>query len=202
MARTALIVVDMQNSFLHPEGENYYPAAPEVIEPVRALISAAEAGGSIIVHVCDRHREGFADFEQPRLPQHCVVGGISAEFFEGFGPQGRAREILITKRRYSAFFATELALFLNEQDSPVRPIGTRRSYVDVHLAAADDDADSTVVVYRRRPTADIELQHDLIGISTIFGIGISLLIEGALILVISLASAKPETRPLEGKETS
>ena len=93
-------------------------------------------------------------------------------------------------------------LFLNEQDSPVRPIGTRRSYVDVHLAAADDDADSTVVVYRRRPTADIELQHDLIGISTIFGIGISLLIEGALILVISLASAKPETRPLEGKETS
>ena len=84
-------------------------------------------------------------------------------------------------------------LFLNEQDSPVRPIGTRRSYVDVHLAAADDDADSTVVVYRRRPTADIELQHDLIGISTIFGIGISLLIEGALILVISLASAKPET---------
>lgn len=97
-------------------------------------------------------------------------------------------------------------LFLNELDSPVRPIGTRRSYVDVHLAAADEDADSTVVVYRRRPTADIELQHDLIGISTIFGIGISLLIEGTLILVISLASArpsdKPETDPAAGKETS
>ncbi|WP_417417686.1 cysteine hydrolase family protein [Hoeflea sp.] len=115
MTKTALIVVDMQNSFLHPDGENYYPAAPEVIEPVRALIAAAEIGGSIIVHVCDRHRDGFADFEQPRLPVHCVEGGFNAAFFEGFGPQGRAREILITKRRYSAFFATELALFLNEQ---------------------------------------------------------------------------------------
>ena len=115
MTQTALIVVDMQNSFLHPDGENYYPAAPDVIEPVRALIHAAEESDAIIVHVCDRHRDGFADFEQPRLPVHCVTGGFNAEFFEGFGPRNRAREILITKRRYSAFFATELALFLNEQ---------------------------------------------------------------------------------------
>ena len=115
MTQTALIVVDMQNSFLHPDGENYYPAAPEVIEPALALIGAAEAGDAIIVHVCDRHREGFADFEQPRLPVHCLVGGFNAEFFEGFGPRSRAREITITKRRYSAFFGTELALFLNEQ---------------------------------------------------------------------------------------
>ncbi|MCZ4291495.1 cysteine hydrolase family protein [Hoeflea alexandrii] len=115
MTNTALIVIDMQNSFLHPEGENFYPAAPDVIEPVRALIQAADEGAAIIVHVCDRHREGFADYEQPRLPVHCVTGGFNAEFFEGFGPKGRAKEIIITKRRYSAFFATELALFLHEQ---------------------------------------------------------------------------------------
>lgn len=115
MTKTALIVIDMQNSFLHPDGENYYPAAPEVIAPCLDLIDTAAKGGAIIVHVCDRHREGFEDFEQPRLPMHCVTGGFNAEFFEGFGPQGLANEILITKRRYSAFFSTELALFLNEQ---------------------------------------------------------------------------------------
>lgn len=115
MTGTALIVVDMQNSFLHPDGENFYPAAPEAIAPCRALIDAAERGGAIIVHVCDRHREGFADFEQIRLPEHCLSGGFNAAFYEGFGPEGRKREIVITKRRYSAFFATELALFLNEQ---------------------------------------------------------------------------------------
>jgi maleamate amidohydrolase len=59
----ALIVIDMQNAFLHPDGENFYPAAAEIIAPARALIDAAAASGTVIVHVADRHRDGFADFE-------------------------------------------------------------------------------------------------------------------------------------------
>ena len=116
MTRTALLVIDMQNSFLHPDGENFYPDAPQVVEPVRRLIEAADKAGAVIVHVSEGHRAGFKDFEQRRLPQHCIQGEFNAQFFEGFGPQGRAREITITKRRYSAFFGTDLALFLNEQD--------------------------------------------------------------------------------------
>lgn len=115
MTATALILIDMQNAFLHPDGENFYPAAPEVIAPARALIAAAETAGAIIVHVADRHRAGFADFEQARLPEHSLDGSFDAEFFAGFGPQGRPREVLIVKRRFSAFFATDLALFLREQ---------------------------------------------------------------------------------------
>lgn len=113
--KTALIAIDMQNSFLHPDGENYYPEAPEVVPNVRRLIEAAGKAGIPVVHVADRHREGFDDFEQKRLPQHCVSGGFHAEYFDGFGPAGRPHEIDIVKRRFSAFFATELALFLNEQ---------------------------------------------------------------------------------------
>ncbi len=113
--KTALIVIDMQNSFLHPEGENFYPEAPQVIANVTRLIDAAAASGAPLVHVADRHREGFEDFEQKRLPRHCVSGGFNAEFHDGFGPAGRSHEIEIVKRRFSAFFATELALFLHEQ---------------------------------------------------------------------------------------
>ena len=113
---TALIVIDMQNAFLHPDGENFYPEAPEVIAPVKALIAQAEASGAIIVHVGDIHRDGFADFEHKRLPVHSIAGTFNATYFEGFGPKGRPREIEIVKRRYSAFFATDLALFLAEQE--------------------------------------------------------------------------------------
>lgn len=113
--KTALIVIDMQNSFLHPDGENFYPAAREVIDNCRQLIERARKSGTIIVHVADRHRDGFEDFEDRRLPRHCVSGGFDAEFFDGFGPSGGKNEIEIVKRRFSAFFATELALFLNEQ---------------------------------------------------------------------------------------
>ncbi|MCP4319365.1 MAG: cysteine hydrolase [Hyphomicrobiales bacterium] len=113
--KTALIAIDMQNSFLHPDGENFYPEAPEVVANVKRLIAAAGSSGTPVVHVADRHREGFDDFEQKRLPQHCVSGGFHAEYFDGFGPSGQPQEIEVVKRRFSAFFATELALFLNEQ---------------------------------------------------------------------------------------
>lgn len=137
MTRTALILVDMQNSFLHPDGENFYPAAPEVIAPCLDLLGAAEKSGAVIIHVCDRHREGFVDFEQPRLPAHCVTGGFSAEFFEGFGPKGRPNEIQISKRRYSAFFATELSLFLNEQGVKRVVIAGVKTNVCVRATATD-----------------------------------------------------------------
>lgn len=137
MTQTALILVDMQNSFLHPDGENFYPAAPEVIAPCKALLDTAEDAGAVIVHVCDRHREGFADFEQPRLPVHCVEGDFNARFHEGFGPQGREREIQITKRRYSAFFATDLALFLREQGINRVVIGGVKTNVCVRATATD-----------------------------------------------------------------
>ncbi|WP_136660528.1 isochorismatase family cysteine hydrolase [Nitratireductor sp. XY-223] len=113
--KSALIVIDMQNSFLHPDGENYYPAAADVTGNVKRLIAAAGASRTPVVHVADRHRDGFEDFEQKRLPRHCVSGGFNAAYFDGFGPTGKRHEIEIVKRRFSAFFATELALFLNEQ---------------------------------------------------------------------------------------
>ena len=81
-----------------------------------ALIDQARNSGTIVVHVADRHRDGFDDFEDKRLPRHCVSGGFHTQYFDGFGPKGSENEIEIVKRRFSAFFATELALFLREQN--------------------------------------------------------------------------------------
>ncbi|WP_306120337.1 MULTISPECIES: isochorismatase family cysteine hydrolase [unclassified Roseitalea] len=115
MTSTALIVIDMQNAFLHPQGENAYPDAAAVIGPVTQLIEAARRSERLIVFTLDRHRAGVPDFEQPKLPVHGVQGTMDADYFSGFGPrQGAAREIEIVKRRYSAFFATELGILLHE----------------------------------------------------------------------------------------
>ncbi len=114
--KAALIVIDMQNSFLHPDGENYYADADLVVGNCLALIDQARNSGTIVVHVADRHRDGFDDFEDKRLPRHCVSGGFHTQYFDGFSPKGSENEIEIVKRRFSAFFATELALFLREQN--------------------------------------------------------------------------------------
>ncbi len=112
---SALLVVDMQNSFLHPKGEHYFAPPEGLLDNVRRLIARARESGTLVVHTADRHRNGFLDYEQRRLPPHCMEGGFDARYFEGFGPGESGREIEIVKRRYSAFFATDLALFLAEQ---------------------------------------------------------------------------------------
>ena len=113
---TALLVIDMQNAFLDPQGEHYYPQSRIVVPAVEVLIAAARQGGRLIVHTADRHRIGLNDFEQPKLPPHCLDADWNARFFEGFGPApGRPAEIVMPKRRYSAFFGTDLALVLHEQ---------------------------------------------------------------------------------------
>lgn len=113
--KTGLIVIDMQNSFLHPSGENYFSAAAKVVEPVLSLIEAARNSGCLIVHTVDQHRVGLPDFEQKHLPIHCLVGDMNAGYFDQFGPKtGSNLEIEIVKRRYSAFFGTDLAMTLQE----------------------------------------------------------------------------------------
>src|SRR6202035_5508432 len=111
---TALILVDVTNSFFLEGMPNHYPAAAEVVAPLRRLLAQARAAQKIIVHAVEQHYPGFDDYEWRKLPRHHFVGDPDAAFFAGFAPSG-PREVAIGKRRYSAFFATDLALFLREQ---------------------------------------------------------------------------------------
>jgi maleamate amidohydrolase len=111
---TALMLVDVINSFFEPGMPNYYPEAPSVLAPMRSLLGAARSAGAVVVHAAERHRAGFADFEWRKLPQHHLDGTHDADFVDDFRPNGPL-EIVVHKRRFSAFFATDLALFLREQ---------------------------------------------------------------------------------------
>jgi len=112
--KTALILVDVINSFFEPGQANYYPEVAKVVEPLERLLSAARASGAIVVHAVEKHRPGFDDFEWKKLPVHHLEDAHDADFFDGFRPKG-PRETIVFKRRFSAFFATDLALFLSEQ---------------------------------------------------------------------------------------
>lgn len=112
--KTALILVDVINSFFEKGQPNYYPAVEAVIGPLHRLLDAARAAGTIVVHAVEKHRPEFHDFEWKKLPVHHVENAHDAAFFPGFEPKG-PREAVVHKRRFSAFFATDLALFLAEQ---------------------------------------------------------------------------------------
>jgi maleamate amidohydrolase len=111
--RLALLLVDVDNAFFDPRGAFHYPEAQEVLGPLRELLAAARAAGRLVIHARDWHRPGLADFEGIELPAHCLAGEFDALPFPGF--EERPGEPVVQKRRYSPFFATDLALLLREQ---------------------------------------------------------------------------------------
>lgn len=149
--KTALILVDVINSFFEPGQPNHYPGVEAVIAPMQALLTAARAGGAIVVHAVERHRAGFADFEWQKLPVHHLDGDRDADFFGEFRPQG-ANETVVYKRRFSAFFATDLALFLQEQKVKRVVIAGVKTNVCIRATAQDAFANGLEPVIVREAT--------------------------------------------------
>jgi len=112
---TALILVDVIASFFDERQPNFYPAALEVLDPIRELLELARERGTLVVHAVERHYPGLEDFEFGKLPRHHEIGASDAEYVPGFGPIASGREVEVPKRRFSAFYATDLDLLLREQ---------------------------------------------------------------------------------------
>lgn len=111
MDRKALLVIDMLRDFIDPKGTLYVgDQARAVIDPVKHQIERARQEGIPVIYICDRHLESDPEFEM--FPKHCVVGSPGAEIISELEPSAQDR--IIPKRRYSAFFQTDLDLTLRE----------------------------------------------------------------------------------------
>jgi maleamate amidohydrolase len=149
--KTALVLVDVTNSFFLAGMPNFYPASAEALAPLRALLARARSSGRIVVHAVEQHYPGYDDYEWRKLPRHHFIGDKDAEFFEGFEPEG-TREIVCAKRRYSAFFATDLALFLREQGVERVVIGGVKTNVCIRATVQDAFANGFDAVVPREAT--------------------------------------------------
>jgi len=119
MSVLALIVVDMQNDFLDPQGALYCgERAREVIPRVVALVEQFLKRGDPVFFTQDTHVEGDREFEA--FTRHCVReewGHALVPEVEGFSHDDHAT--IVPKARYSAFFRTDLERQL-EQLKPER----------------------------------------------------------------------------------
>lgn len=130
----ALILVDVINDFFDPRGVNYHPRYDAVLEAVRRLVAAARAGGAPVVHAREAHRPG-PDFEYRKLPVHCVAGSWDSQPPAALevGPE----DIIVFKRRFSAFFATDLDLLLRERGVRRLVVAGVKSHVCVRATVQD-----------------------------------------------------------------
>ncbi|MEF8882796.1 MAG: isochorismatase family cysteine hydrolase [Halapricum sp.] len=115
-ASTAIVVVDMQNGFCHPDGSLYAPGSEEAIEPCRDLVSRAREAGAAVVFTRDVHPpEQFEDAhyydEFERWGEHVLEGSWEAELVEELDPEDA--DLVVEKHTYDAFYQTELEGWLN-----------------------------------------------------------------------------------------
>jgi len=102
---TAVIVVDMQNDFVKPEGKLFVPTAPATVEPIRRLLERARSAGVRVFYTQDTHWEGDPEFKI--WGEHVVYGTWGWEIIEELKPQ-EPRDIVVRKTRYDGFYGTPL----------------------------------------------------------------------------------------------
>lgn len=120
MGRTALLIIDMQNDFCLPGAPFYVNGALAVADRIKEVLEACRRYGLPVVHVRREYEPDGSDVEITRYPHFVRVGGgvvkgtKGAEILAPLKPL--PGEPVIVKKRWSAFFRTEL-------DSLLRTLG-------------------------------------------------------------------------------
>lgn len=110
--RTALVLVDVIGAFYGPSGSMFCPDAPRTRGAIERLLAVARANGALVVHTREQHAPGEPNGERIKLPEHLLIGTPDTAWVAGTEPL--PGELVIPKRRYSAFFGTDLAIRLHE----------------------------------------------------------------------------------------
>jgi nicotinamidase-related amidase len=112
MGHTAFLIIDMQNDFCLPGAPFEVKGAMEVAKKIREALQACRKHGLYVVHVFRYYRPDGSDVEITRYDKFVQVGGALIEGTKGGEIIDELKpiegEYLICKKRWSAFFQTEL----------------------------------------------------------------------------------------------
>lgn len=113
---TALIVVDMQNIWVHPRGARYLPMSEDIVPKIQELLQFCRSNRVPVIYLHTTKRKDLADvgiFADIKPQTHDAddewsnfEGSPGAELYEPVKPAGG--DILVKKFRYSGFYGTQL----------------------------------------------------------------------------------------------
>ena len=159
---TAVVVVDMQNGFCHPDGSLYAEASGDAIDDVAAVIGEARDAGADVIFTRDVHPpEQFEDAhyydEFERWGEHVVEGTWETGIVDELDV--REDDHVVTKHTYDAFYRTDLEGHLDTHG--IRDLvicGTLANVCVLHTAGSAGLRDFRPVVVEDA-LGHIELEH-------------------------------------------
>jgi ureidoacrylate peracid hydrolase len=113
---TAVIVVDMQNIWLHPRGARYLPMSEDIVPRIQNLLRFCRSNRVPVIYLHTTKRKDLADvgiFADIKPQTHDAndewsnfEGTPGAEFYEPVKPA--EGDLVVKKFRYSGFYGTQL----------------------------------------------------------------------------------------------
>jgi nicotinate phosphoribosyltransferase len=105
-----VLVIDMLRGFMEASHSLYCgDRARRIINPIKTLLERELAAGASVFFICDNHDPDDLEFKM--FAPHCIAGTAEAEVIPELA--GYSGEI-IPKKRYSAFYGTDLAARLEK----------------------------------------------------------------------------------------
>lgn len=152
--KKALIVVDMLNDFIMPDGALYCgPTATAIVPNVLGRVLEYRDAGLPIFFLADNHTEDDKEFK--RFPKHCIAGDPGADVIHVLAPGGvdGPNEFYIPKTRYSGFYNTDLERIMIQkwiipEEHVIEVCGVCTSICCMMTVADLANRDFNVVVHR------------------------------------------------------
>ncbi len=112
MEKTALVVVDMVRDFTQPDGLVYYAQNAEVLPVIGKVVDYFHKTDRPVIFMRHSYRAGKFDRNLVTMRPNCIEGTGGDEIDPSLTVLDS--DYQIKKRRYSAFFGTDLDLVLRE----------------------------------------------------------------------------------------
>lgn len=154
----ALLVIDMLRDFIDLDGAlSTGPAGQEIIGCVKEKIKEFREMDYPIIYICDNHEIDDKEFDM--FPSHCVAGTEGSKIIEELDLQEKDK--IIRKRRYSAFYGTDLDLYLREKGvNEIYLVGVCTNICVLYTAADARNISYKVNIYKGGVASFDEKAHD------------------------------------------
>jgi nicotinamidase-related amidase len=151
-AKTALLVIDMQNDLVKRRGSLLVPDAEATLPAIKRLLELARLRSMRVIYSQDTHRPGDPEWEI--WPEHCREGSWGWQIVAELAPD--ADDTVLRKVRYDAFYGTPLDHLLRLWGVETLVICGALANVSVQFTAASAALRGYAVVIPRDAIAALE----------------------------------------------
>lgn len=122
---SAVIVIDMVYDFVNPNGSVFYENNMKILPNINEFVKKARQNNALIIYIQHSHRKDRYDPKTLKGRKNCLEG-TGGDVLDPSLDINLETDYILKKRRYSAFYYTDLDLILREHNiNKIYIVGTK-----------------------------------------------------------------------------